>query len=392
MPQPSGMSGVTHVYDSQDWEESRSMATQSAKPPPVNKLAAKHTGCPCYLDPRCQIAVAFQEARDYWAQNPDDIKANARNEVHESIERWLVTKRILEGPVQTIPEDVQEDNAQEILIPASPSKRTAFRLPKLRPLRRLSLPNAETALAFPLSPTLLRRRHTDGETVGSPPANSGRLLAAPRFLRNVAVVFRSSRQKRPEALLSDEFESHISGESASTDATPSDTLDEESSIQSVRPIPDNVSEYAISVFEDASDGMEIVLSPVSTSRQSFVDSPLVDSPRTASPVLPGGDEASTHEDEAIDPAHAALMPILYELDALQDHPKHRAIAEEHHDENYTQFWEAFSQLSAKEVLYAVYAIRAGALDVPLDSDSPPRYKLVLFLFLWAIHRAVSPPV
>ncbi|KAI0656352.1 hypothetical protein C8Q70DRAFT_1056599 [Cubamyces menziesii] len=96
---------------------------------PHNRLAAKHTDCPCNIDPRCQLAVAFQGAREYWASHPNDI-ANGPNEIHESIEKWLVAKRILEGPSQItlkIPRMRQETPPLEAL-------------PSLSPLARLPAP------------------------------------------------------------------------------------------------------------------------------------------------------------------------------------------------------------------------------------------------------------
>ncbi|KAI0654601.1 hypothetical protein C8Q70DRAFT_925563, partial [Cubamyces menziesii] len=71
----------------------------------------------------------------------------------------------------------------------------------------------------------------------------------------------------------------------------------------------------------------------------------------------------------VDPAYAALMPILYELEAMHELPRCKAVAAEHNDEDYMQFWETFSQLSAKDILSAVYAIRAGVLDAPIPCDA-----------------------
>ncbi|EJF58904.1 hypothetical protein DICSQDRAFT_172563 [Dichomitus squalens LYAD-421 SS1] len=86
----------------------------------------------------------------------------------------------------------------------------------------------------------------------------------------------------------------------------------------------------------------------------------------------------------IDPAYRVLLPILHELDEMTINPRCRTIAEEHQDEDYSQFWEIFSQVSAKEILDAVYAIRAGVLDIPADPCSRDDSFLLTTLFvLWA---------
>ncbi len=80
------------------------------------------------------------------------------------------------------------------------------------------------------------------------------------------------------------------------------------------------------------------------------------------------------------------MPIVYGLETITTNPRRHSVGEEHDDEDYTKFWETFGQLSAKEVLYAVYAIRAGALDVP-TIESPSQHSdlalLTTFCALWA---------
>ena len=66
-------------------------------------------------------------------------------------------------------------------------------------------------------------------------------------------------------------------------------------------------------------------------------------------------------------------------------PRCGTIGEEHGDEDYTEFWNTFSHMTAEEVLHAVYAIRAGALDIP---DTPCRHDdmtwLAVFCCIWAI--------
>ena len=37
-----------------------------------NRLADTHTDCDCFVDARCQLAFAFQKARDFWLANPQD--------------------------------------------------------------------------------------------------------------------------------------------------------------------------------------------------------------------------------------------------------------------------------------------------------------------------------
>lgn len=82
------------------------------------------------------------------------------------------------------------------------------------------------------------------------------------------------------------------------------------------------------------------------------------------------------------------MPILYELDAFAERPRYAAIAASHDDPDYARFWEAFAQLSAREVLLAVYALRAGAFDEPhimvVGNESPASAMVVVVLTLWAI--------
>ena len=77
------------------------------------------------------------------------------------------------------------------------------------------------------------------------------------------------------------------------------------------------------------------------------------------------------------------MPILLGLEAITENPRRAAISEEFNDEGYVQFWEAFAQLTPKEILHAVYAMRDGPLDV--RCNIPHGYPgLTYLLALWAL--------
>ncbi|KAI0328815.1 hypothetical protein GY45DRAFT_944880 [Cubamyces sp. BRFM 1775] len=336
-------------------------AAESDTSRPHNRLAAKHTDCPCNIDPRCQLAVAFQGAREYWASHPDDV-ANRPNEIHESIEKWLVAKRILEGPPQIAPKDETGDPGDPPE-PISPSRSSGTWLPRLR-FRRLSLPHraSSTAKSFTMSPTAkLRRRHTDSESgADDPSSSSGSMSVLPtsptkKLFRNVALILAPGRHKRmarrraySEASSSSAYESLSSSRSSGVGAQ----LD-------VTEVLNTISASAGSIYEDA---MECRAAPTLATQS---DAKLC-------PVTRVSTSSTSHEqDQAgapLDPAYAALMPILYELEAMHDHPRCKAVAAEHNDEDYMQFWETFSQLSAKDILSAVYAIRAGVLDAPIPCD------------------------
>lgn len=104
-----------------------------------------------------------------------------------------------------------------------------------------------------------------------------------------------------------------------------------------------------------------------------------------------GGEADADAPDGVDPAYAALMPILHELDALAEHPRYAAIAASHGDADYAHFWETFAQLSARDVLFAVYALRAEAADgVQLESEGqgPLLTMLAVVLALWASGASV----
>ncbi|KAM5534133.1 hypothetical protein V8D89_012153 [Ganoderma adspersum] len=88
---------------------------------------------------------------------------------------------------------------------------------------------------------------------------------------------------------------------------------------------------------------------------------------------------------SVDPAYRALLPIVYGLEEIIFNPRRRSLGEEHGDEDYTKFWETFGQLSAKEVLHAVYVIRSGALKPCIESPSQHSDLsfLTTFCALWA---------
>ena len=102
-------------------------------------------------------------------------------------------------------------------------------------------------------------------------------------------------------------------------------------------------------------------------------------------MLPNTFPTTQGDPPPIDPAYRALLPIVYGLEAITSNPRRRSVGEKHDDEDYAKFWETFGQLSAKEVLYAVYAIRDGALDVRIESsgEHPDLPLLTTFCALWA---------
>ncbi|KAI0351115.1 hypothetical protein OH77DRAFT_1593066 [Trametes cingulata] len=331
------------------------------------------------------MAVAFQEAREYWARNPDDT-VNAPNEIHESIEKWLIAKRLLAGPAQTVQEEIQTSDSEEPTAPESSGKRAGFKLPRIPPLpiRRLSLPSGNSSIVLPLKSGQLRRRHTDSGTSGGSLENVESLPPVPRsprrILRDVAVIFRPTRRKRYFA---------GSRHGRTTSAEPTSVHDSEDDLSSPDKVDDchlpscasnHIADNTSSVYEDATDAIELLL--------PLVDSPAPDDPPNASidtrcDTIETTEDMSTTDAQA-DAAYNALMPILYELEALSEHPRLKTIASENADEDYSQFWETFAQLSAKEVLYAVYAIRSGMLDVPDNLDAPSVSSTVILLAMWAL--------
>ncbi|KAI0691603.1 hypothetical protein C8Q76DRAFT_698422 [Earliella scabrosa] len=140
-------------------------------------LADRHTDCHCYSDIRCQLAVAFQQARDYWAANPNSTE-HAPNEIHQSIEQWLVAKNILIGPAVT----TQEPEPRPPASPTpKPERRRSLKLPGLRRpismnLRRLSLPAMKSTQGTIARP---QRRQTDSTT--TLPSPSAGLSHLPRL-------------------------------------------------------------------------------------------------------------------------------------------------------------------------------------------------------------------
>ncbi|KAH9900724.1 hypothetical protein C8Q73DRAFT_786150 [Cubamyces lactineus] len=358
---PVPVMSVTELVQEPEPDADVPTAESNIPKQPHNRLATKHTSCPCNIDPRCQLAVAFQEAREYWASHPDDV-ANGPNEIHESIEKWLVAKRILEGPPQiTLKDETGDLTSGGPPEPISPSKTSGSWLTRLR-FRRLSLPYraSTTAKSFTMSSTnLLRRRHTDSESGANESSSSSSMSVLPtsptkKLFRNVALILTPGRHKKAtrrraysEASNSSAYESLTSSRSSGAEVT----LD-------VAEVLGTVSTSAGSIYEDA---IECRVSPVPPLKPNAL------CPANPRASIPSGSEEQEAE-VPVDPAYAALMPILYELEAMHELPRCKAVAAEHNDEDYMQFWETFSQLSAKEILSAVYAIRAGVLDAPISCD------------------------
>ena len=86
----------------------------------------------------------------------------------------------------------------------------------------------------------------------------------------------------------------------------------------------------------------------------------------------------------IDPAYRALVPVLAALEAYTDNPRRTTISEEFNDEGYARFWDTFAELSPKEILYAVYAMKdGGPQEVRLQTET--EHSFVTFVFaLWAL--------
>ncbi|KAI0665511.1 hypothetical protein C8Q78DRAFT_1148620 [Trametes maxima] len=390
----TSMSGVRLTEEPDVFSATDSRPPQ---PPPHHELAAEHTNCPCYLDPRCQMAVAFQGARDYWARHPNDA-ANARNEVHESIEEWLVAKRLLKASEPLLNESPEQSDADDYPPSPSPARRAGFKLPRIKPLnlgRRLSLPGSSSRSVLPLlSPDrrLMHRRNTDGDATRDIESRMKYISMSPKspkkLLRDMAGFFRSTKHKHSSA--------SYSGSDASQDHSDhSDLLSIDQRILAmsethVRCI--DVSEYAPSIYEDASDAVDFLLPPSPLpsclSQDSAMNNPNRDLLTLRRAETPLADRITTQGTVDRDPAYTALVPILYEIDALADNPKFKTIAAENHDEDYERFWETFAQLSAKEVLSAVYAIRSGVLDVPLGDDRSIGTGVVI-LALWACVASVG---
>ncbi len=84
------------------------------------------------------------------------------------------------------------------------------------------------------------------------------------------------------------------------------------------------------------------------------------------------------------------MPILHQLESITENPRRNSVSEEFQDEGYVVFWETFAQLTPKEILYAVYAIRAGALDVQFEPAQGQEFSgVTLLLSLWAFAATVA---
>ncbi|KAI0654606.1 hypothetical protein C8Q70DRAFT_1058370 [Cubamyces menziesii] len=203
-----------------------------------------------------------------------------------------------------------------------------------------------------MSSTKLRRRHTDSESgAGDPSSSNSSMSVLPtsptkKLFRNVALIL------TPEASNSSAYESLTSSRSSGAEVA-----------FDVAQVLGTISTSGGSIYEDA---IECRVAPVPVAKSNALLGSV--NLRTSSSSTPS--KSQEQEAEApVDPAYAALMPILYELEAMHELPRCKAVAAEHNDEDYMQFWETFSQLSAKDILSAVYAIRAGMLDAPIPCDA-----------------------
>ncbi|KAI8992731.1 hypothetical protein BD414DRAFT_283700 [Trametes punicea] len=221
----------------------------------------------------------------------------------------------------------------------------------------------------------MRRRHTEGDTRTS--SNDSRSLlptpAPPRkIFRHLTVIFRSGRRKTGLSRYPTDNYSEESACSSESQASSSSVEGGESIAEEALSNQNRV-ERVPSIYEDA---VEIRVSSVASAILSAA---------TSSARVPTPSKGLEKAHDSADPAYAALMPILCELDALAEHPNCKAIAAQHNDEDYQQFWETFSQLSAKDVLCAVYAIRAGALEIPDVSDDSVGFpRAFIVCALWAL--------
>ncbi|KAJ3008623.1 hypothetical protein NUW54_g3083 [Trametes sanguinea] len=222
----------------------------------------------------------------------------------------------------------------------------------------------------------LRRRHTEGDSSPFDVKEGGFLQGLPassrKIFRQVAVVFRP-RRKTVSSASPPESLSEVSSASASGTSLSSNG-DLPVDIDALRVEGPERLRRTPSVHEDA---VEIRVSSVATA----IINAATTGARAPTPIK----NLDEKIDCSSDPAYAALMPILYELDALAENPRCKAIAAQNDDDDYRQFWETFSQLSAKDVLCAVYAIRAGALEMPDISDSTTTFPVAgLLCALWGL--------
>ncbi|RPD72737.1 hypothetical protein L226DRAFT_614617 [Lentinus tigrinus ALCF2SS1-7] len=320
-------------------------------------------------------------------------------DMHQSIEQWLVAKNILDGPALTAPE--QQRQAELHPPPPPPSingRRLSLKLPSLRPLnlRRRSLP----VVGSPGVATEPRKRTRSTPTLPPSHTPSARndLWKIPRSPRmtwaGLMKGFRSSTHKRSLSggtdlgpvceetpstleLLPPVFSSStcsiISGREERHSAQPSSAVSD----PWVARLP--VLRKPSVEDEEASDDNAIQLCDSPESLPQHLSTPIEENDVANTMSRPPTPSIA----ESIDPAYRALMPILHGLEAITENPRRTSISEEFNDDGYVQFWETFAQLSPKEILYAVYAIRGGALDVQFDTPSGhPR--LVLLLALWAL--------
>ncbi|KAH9846548.1 hypothetical protein C2E23DRAFT_890728 [Lenzites betulinus] len=376
-------------------------AREMSQPTPIDRLAAMHSDCPCYVDPRCQITIV----QEYWEKQTDD-KKSAPNELLDS-KGTPIGRQLLEGRPRTIHEEPEEESTPD----ENTIKRSGRRFSRIRPLnlRRLSLPTGETLFSVPLlSPTRIPRRNTDGEIAnrvhigGQEDTIVHANQASPR---NLLRVFRSAKHKRTsnafitrsKHVQSDDANRHDASTASSSTSFPETASAGSDSVSEQNLQFDSVSEDALSIYEDAFDALfysgastseRLTDDAVPSYRNSQVPDPNKEQVPRATPAISDTDAETPADTDPDDPAYSALMPILYELDAFSERSRYAAIAASHDDPDYARFWEAFAQLSAREVLLAVYALRAGAFDEPhimvVGNESPARAMAVAALTLWAV--------
>ncbi|KAI0753802.1 hypothetical protein C8Q74DRAFT_1373732 [Fomes fomentarius] len=335
--------------------------------------------------------IAFQQARDYWAANPDS-KEHGPSEVHRSIEQWLVTKNILEGPAATTDESAPEPSVD--MSPSTPEKRRSFKIPSWPPinLRRLSLPaisNTDTILKS-------RRRRTESTTsLPSPSSCSGAGPEAPRSpktaWRSFAGAFRTPSKKRSSSRSTDfgcireETPSIVDIEC--TSLTIAEETAEAITTAATSSEGDKFRMILIDPY-DKSDASDVLTAPLFCDSPEQMSRSISPSPSEVPEEVP--EEPQPIPSPAIDPAYRALMPILHQLESITENPRRNSVSEEFQDEGYVGFWETFAQLTPKEILYAVYAIRAGALDVQFEHTQGQEFSgVTLLLSLWAFAATVA---
>ncbi|KAI1787095.1 hypothetical protein LXA43DRAFT_737722 [Ganoderma leucocontextum] len=316
--------------------------------------------------------------RECWAANPGDI-ANAVNEVHQGIEESLVSGNTLNDPTTTVLQ-VEPEASPLLIAPERPrrQKRRSLKLmvPSLRPGRRRNFKSLPPILAS-VAAFQPKRNATSPS-----PQPLGRVSSPPTSPKRFWRVLRSWPKGDIQTVLINEVPEDTrrtldDGNKGAVDMTYCDS---------------SVGDYqsmVLSSIDEVDSLLEVTCGmPTGTAHE---DSALFERTTALSLGMDGfeGQEFSNATEQTdlppIDPAYKALLPIFYGLETITLSPYRRSLGEEHEDEDYSKFWETFGQLSAREVLYAVYAIRAGALIAPIESPNPNDDLPVLTTFcaLWA---------